>query len=30
MAYAGWLKRLAGVVMIVAGIGQLSLSVIVY
>jgi len=30
MAHAGWLKRLAGVVMIIAGIGQLYLSVIVY
>ncbi|MDR9382368.1 MAG: cytochrome C biogenesis protein, partial [Natronomonas sp.] len=29
-AYSGWLKRLAGVVMIVAGIGQLYLALIVY
>jgi len=30
MAHSGWLKRLAGVVMIVAGVGQLYLSLIVY
>lgn len=30
MTHAGWLKRLAGVVMIVAGIGQLYLSLVVY
>ncbi|MFO7926394.1 cytochrome c biogenesis CcdA family protein [Natronomonas sp.] len=29
-AYSGWLKRLAGVVMIVAGIGQLYLALVVY
>jgi cytochrome c-type biogenesis protein len=29
-AYSGWLKRLAGIVMIVAGIGQLYLALIVY
>jgi cytochrome c-type biogenesis protein len=30
MAHAGWLKRLAGTVMILAGFGQLYLSVVVY
>jgi cytochrome c-type biogenesis protein len=30
MAHAGVLKRVAGVVMIVAGIGQLYLSLVVY
>ncbi|QHS17699.1 cytochrome c biogenesis CcdA family protein [Halopenitus persicus] len=30
MAYSGWLKRLAGVVMVVAGVGQLYLSLVVY
>lgn len=30
MTHAGWLKRVAGVVMIIAGIGQLYLSLIVY
>lgn len=30
MAHTGWVKRLAGVMMIVAGIGQLYLSLIVY
>jgi len=30
MAHAGTLKRLAGAVMIVAGVGQLYLSLVVY
>ncbi|MEF8813773.1 MAG: cytochrome c biogenesis protein CcdA [Halovenus sp.] len=30
MAHAGWLKRLAGAVMVVAGVGQLYLSLVVY
>ncbi len=30
MAYSGRLKQLAGVVMILAGIGQLYLSLVVY
>jgi cytochrome c-type biogenesis protein len=30
ITHAGWLRRLAGVVMIVAGIGQLYLSLVVY
>jgi len=30
MAHAGWLKRLAGGVMVVAGVGQLYLSLLVY
>ena len=30
MTHTRWLKRVAGVVMIVAGIGQLYLSLIVY
>lgn len=30
MTHAGWLNRLAGVVMVVAGVGQLYLSLVVY
>ncbi|WP_096389860.1 cytochrome c biogenesis CcdA family protein [Halopenitus persicus] len=30
MAYSGWLKRLAGVVMVIAGVGQLYLALVVY
>lgn len=30
MTHAGWLKRLAGVVMVVAGLGQLYLSLVIY
>lgn len=30
MAHAGWVKRIAGAVMVVAGLGQLYLSLVVY
>ena len=30
MVHSGWIKRLAGIVMIVAGVGQLYLSLVVY